>query len=130
MNVRALRGIFPAIRIGDIEPVANAGAPPDWIDVILRFTAAYRTATGSPLDFVHADVNWGGGGSEALPMLAMRLHAEGVRFGIIYNGDPQDDEDIGWTRHAEQRFTEVEGELGLEPDSAILHTWMRHPLRM
>jgi hypothetical protein len=130
VNVRVLRGIFPAIRIGDIEPVANAGTPPDWIDAILRFAAAYRTATGSPLDFVHADVSWGGGWSEALPMLARRLHADGVRFGIIYNGDPKDDEDIGWTRHAEQRFTQVEGELALEPDSAILQTWMRHPLRM
>jgi hypothetical protein len=130
VNVRALRGIFPAIRIGDIEPVANPGAPPDWIDEILQFAAAYRAASGSPLDFVHADVSWGGGWSTALPMLARRLHADGVRFGIIYNGDEQDDQDIAWTTHAEQRFTEVEGELGLEPDTAVLQTWMRYPQRM
>ncbi len=130
VNVRALRGIFPAIRIGDIEPVANAGAPPDWIAEILQFAAAYRAASGSPLDFVHADVNWNGDWSTALPMLARQLQAEGVRFGIIYDGDEQDDRDIAWTTHAEQRFTKVEGELGLEPDTAVLQTWMRHPQRM
>ena len=130
VNVRALRAVFPAIRIGDIEPVANAGAPPDWIDEILQFAAAYRAAAGIPLDFVHADVDWHGDWPEALPMLARRLRADGVRFGVIYDGDEQDDKDIGWTTHAEQRFTAVEGELGLEPDTAILQTWMRRPQRL
>jgi hypothetical protein len=130
VNVRALRGIFPDIRIGDIEPVALAKAPSDWIDEILQFAAAYRAATGSALEFVHADVDWHGDWSEALPLLAGRLRAARVSFGIIYDGDEQDDKDIDWTTHAEQRFTEVEGQLGLEPDTAILQTWMRHPQHM
>jgi hypothetical protein len=129
-NVRALRGIFPDIRIGDIEPVALVKAPSDWIDEILQFAAAYRAAAGSPLDFVHADVDWHGDFSGALPLLAGRLRAAGIRFGVIYDGDEQDHEDIDWTSHAEQRFTEVEGRLGLAPDTAILQTWMRYPQHM
>ncbi len=130
VNVRILRGIFPDIRIGDIEPVALAKAPPDWIDEILQFAAAYQAATGTPLDFVHADVDWHGDWSGALPLLARRLRAGGIRFGIIYNGNEQDDSDIAWTTHAEQHFTAVEGPLGLEPDTAILQTWMRYPQHM
>lgn len=127
-NVKALRAVFPAIRIGDIEPVAVADAPSDWLDEILQFAAAYRKATGVPLDFVHADVDWHGNWLVVLPALAGRLRTAGIRFGIIYNGDPTDDEDTGWTTHAEERFEELEGTLGLAPDDAILQTWMRHPL--
>jgi len=55
----ALKKIFPAMRIGDIEPVAMP-ASQDWVEDIMRWVVAYRAATGEPLAFLHADVNWHG----------------------------------------------------------------------
>jgi sugar phosphate isomerase/epimerase len=125
-NVSAIHAVFPAAQIGDIEPV-TAAAGPGWVDDIIEFAAAYQAATGIKLAFVHADVNWREPWQRQLRELAGRLHAAGVGFGIIYNGDPQDQTGVAWTAHAEQRFETVETDPALRPDQAILQTWMRQP---
>jgi hypothetical protein len=128
-NVRAIRQIFPDVKIGDIEPFGgkNEGT---WPDSIEAFAHAYQKATGRPLDFFDADLDWNGPWHEALLDMARRMRKLGIRFGIIYNGDPDDASDQAWTGHALARANEIEGELGLVPDRAILQTWMRYPLRM
>jgi hypothetical protein len=129
-NARELRRVFPAIRIGDIEPLGRLDAPADWEAQVLQFAAAYREANGAPLDFVHADVDWQGNWATALPAMAQQLHRLGLRFGIIYNGEPSDGTDLEWTTNAQHHFEAVEGDIGLVPDDAVLQTWMRYPLDM
>jgi hypothetical protein len=128
-NVAALRAVFPAARVGDIEPL-DPTAPDAWADEIARFGAAFQAASGTPLDFVHADVDWNGPWRPALAALARRLRADRIAYGVIYNGDPQDDFDESWTGHATARFETVEAEPDLAPNQAILQTWMVHPLHM
>jgi hypothetical protein len=129
-NVKALREVFPNIRIGDIEPVSSYGTPSDWPAQILEFADAYRAVTGTPLDFFHADVDWRRDWRRALDDLTPRLREAGIRFGIIYDADPEDIDDIRWTKHAEARFESVEAYEALRPDDAILQSWMLHPTHM
>ena len=126
-NVVALRVVFPDVLIGDVEPLSLATVP-DWLSEITTFAATYKTAIGTPLAFVHADVQWGEDYLSELQQFASQIQAAGMKVGIIYNGDPTDATDVAWTTHAEQRFTAIE--LTLVPDQAILQTWMSHPMQM
>jgi hypothetical protein len=125
-NVRAIKQIFPAVQIGDIEPAGRAD-PPDWVDQIMQWTKAYQDAVGEPLAFLHFDVVWSGPWRQQLTMLAPRLHAAGIKVGVIFDGDADDQSDLAWTGHAEQRFSTIEADRAISPDQAIIQTWMLHP---
>ena len=55
-EVAQLRMVFPDVKIGDIEPIGDLA--PSWTEDIAEWTNAYRTATGSSLAFLHADIQW------------------------------------------------------------------------
>lgn len=126
-NVQALREIFPEIQVGDIEPIGSRAAPADWPQEIMAFADAYRAATGTPLAFFHADIDWHRDWRTVLAALIPRLRQEDIRLGIIYNGDPMDGSDLAWARHAEERFETIEADSALRPDDAVLQSWMRYP---
>ena len=128
-NIAAYRRVFPSVQVGDIEP-AGMSAPAEWVDEIMQWALAYRQATGGSLAFFDADVTWDGPWRRQLPVLASRLHAAGIKFGIIYDGGPGDQTGLAWTLHAEELFAEVEFGLRLTPDQAILQTWMPQPDHM
>jgi hypothetical protein len=128
-NVAAFKRMFPAAQVGDIEPIGRA-EPAEWTDELMQWAQAYRDAAGVPLAFFDADVYWAGPWQRQLTLLAARLHAAGIRLGVIYDGDRDDQTGQAWTRHAEQRFAAVESGLGLTPDQAILQTWMPQPDHM
>jgi hypothetical protein len=128
-NVAGIRRSFPDVKVGDTEPVPAAN-PSAWSDEIVEWAAAYKAATGSNLAFLHADIDWQGAWAPALRTLRARMHAAGIKFGIIYNGDPSDQTGVQWTHRAEQRFASVECDPTLMPDQAILQTWHEHPLHM
>ena len=128
-NVRQVKDIFPDIQVGDIEPIPQLGQK-NWVNKIIQWTAEFETAVGMPLAFFHADLNWIQDWNEDLSLLARDLGARGIKFGVIYDGNPGDPTDQAWTKTAEKHFDEVEGRLGIVPDHAILQTWMVHPTRM
>jgi hypothetical protein len=128
-KVRAIRRVFPEVQIGDIEVIGHSGWEDD-IDTLMQWTKAYQDATGEPLAFLHFDVVWSGRWRQQLALLAPRLHAAGIKIGVIYNGDPDDQSDLAWTSHAEQRFSAIEADRAISPDHAILQTWMPHPSHM
>ena len=68
-KVHDIQRVFPAVQVGDAEPVAGMDAP-GWIDELLTWAAAYRAAVGQPLAFVHADVQWIAPWQEQLALLA------------------------------------------------------------
>jgi hypothetical protein len=108
-NFNALRAVFPNVLIGDIEPLSLATVP-DWLDELMAFATAYKSTTGAKLDFIDADVQWGEDYLSELQQLTTRVHAAGLKVGIIYNGDATDQTDVAWTTRAEQRFTAIEAE--------------------
>ncbi|MFO0996676.1 MAG: hypothetical protein U1F33_08315 [Alphaproteobacteria bacterium] len=128
-KVAAIRKIFPQVQVGDIEPVASPEVP-DWVDQVMDWTKAYEAAAGEPLAFFEADMQWRAPWSKDLRQLAARLRAAGIKFGVIYNGNPNEQSDEAWATHAEEHFVAVEDHLGIRPEQAILQTWMARPVRM
>jgi hypothetical protein len=129
-RVAALREKFPAVQIGDVEPVGTA-QPADWVEEITQWTQVYRKVVGAPLSFFHADLAWNGPWQQQLPAVKSRIHAAGLKFGIIYDGGGSKEEsDAVWTQEAEQRFRMVESNPSMIPDHAIIQTWARWPKKM
>jgi hypothetical protein len=75
-RVAAVRDKFPAVQIGDIEPVGTA-QPPDWVEEISQWTQVYRKVVGEPLSFFHADVAWNGPWQQQLSAVKSRINAAG-----------------------------------------------------
>ena len=117
------------MQVGDIEPFGGA-EPAGWIDEIMQWSRAYQEAAGEPLAFFDVDIIWGGPWQRQLELFVPRLSAGGLKFGIIYNGDPSDQTGTAWTRRAEHRFAAIEANPALTPDQAILQSWMPHPAHM
>lgn len=127
-QVATVHKIFPNAQVGDIEPVLGAGGPSSWNQQIIQWASAFRRVVGQPLAFLHTDVAWEGTGSrEQLDALHGLLHAEGVPFGIIYNGNFGDGA-VEWTQFAEQRFSSIESNPNSVPDHAVLQSWNPEPL--
>ena len=59
---------------------------------------------------------WSGPWRQQLSLLAPRLHEAGIKTGVIYDGDPDDQSDLAWTSHAEQRFSTIEADRAISPD--------------
>ena len=128
-RVRDMRQVFPKLQVGDIEPVGSAH-PEEAVEEIMQWATAYQAALGEPLAFLHADVQWGLPWREELQLLAARLRAAHIRFGVIYNGNGSDTTGVAWTQTAEQRFVAVEDDPARVPDQAILQSWMTQPTQM
>jgi hypothetical protein len=54
-SVASMRHIFPGLQVGDSEVVT---ADRQWNSELVEWVDAYRAATGEPLAFFHADVQW------------------------------------------------------------------------
>lgn len=128
-TVRTIRQTFPAAQIGDIETLGR-NDPANLVDENLRWAKAYQDATGHPLAFMHFDVVWGDTMQRQFQQIVPRLHAAGIKVGLIYNGDREDQTDLAWTTKAEQRFGITEANPAFVPDHAVIQTWMIHPTRV
>jgi hypothetical protein len=123
-NVRLLRTVFPQVQIGDAEVV---GASRAWIDELGQWADSYRAATGEPLAFLHADVDWSGPALENLKPLAAALQGRHIPFGVFYVADASANSDEAFEASAIDHFTEIESALGVHPDHAIFTTWVHYP---
>lgn len=127
-KVAHFRSVFPAVQIGDIEPVGLT-KPANWVGISLDWAKAYQTAVGEPLSFYHLDVQWRGPWQPQLRQLEKQLRASGTKIGVIYNGFGGDQTSVQWTQHAEEHVNAVESDPTLVPDHAVIQTWNRHPIR-
>jgi len=127
-NLKALRTVFPQVKIGDIEPV---GEPTLEIttDRYRRGIQAFR-ALGVPLAFFHADVSWWTPSyPEKLAALHKLVASEHIDFGVIYNGNAEDLSDAAWLQSAESHMADVESAIGT-PDQVIFQSWNSYPKKL
>ena len=83
-GVGAIRAMFPNVQIGDTEPIGSTD--PTWPAQISQWVAAYRAATGTPLAFLHADIQWSQNWQRQLGPMKSIAHQNHLPFGIIYDG--------------------------------------------
>lgn len=132
-NVAVLREYFPSVEIGDVEPIAPPSQQAaDWTDQVIAWTRTWRQVIGQPLAFVRADVAWTGPWRQELPTLKRKLHAEGLKYSLIYDGGGtgRTETDEVWTQEAAERFRAVEADPQMAPDQAVIQTWVRWPSHM
>jgi len=125
-NVKLAKSLFPNVEIGDVEV---AGLSTDFLHATEEWVDAYREAVGFNLAFLHTDVGWSLASMKNLVPLAEFVRSRSVKFGVIYNGNANDDTDEAWARGTIEHFNYIESGLGLIPDQAIFHTWVPFPTR-
>lgn len=120
--------VYPALEVGDVEPVIAAGYSPDVVTDLGTWHAAYAAANGAPFPFFIADTDWS---NPVWPTLDASLesatHAQGMRFGIIYIGDLTDTTDAAWIGKAAARFNEFQVTNGKKPDFVLFQSWENCP---
>ncbi len=125
---RLVRSVYPDIAIGDVEPVRPDAYQPDITRAIDAWHDAYRSATGAPFRFFLADVDFADPGWPALVKdLEQGTRSRGIRFGIIYTGDQQDNSNAGWTSQVIARFEQYQRQAGGQPDYVLFQSWQPRP---
>ncbi|MEJ0020790.1 MAG: hypothetical protein WDN25_30410 [Acetobacteraceae bacterium] len=127
-NVKVLKAAFPNIKFGSIEPITPVTA--DRLDALFEFFKEFKRASGEPISFLHADISWAGPWHQQLAQWKTRLHASGMRLGVIANGDPQDTSNAAWTGHAIERYRAVVNDPAVRPDDVIFQSWMSFPTKL
>jgi hypothetical protein len=81
--------------------------------------------------FVHTDMAWAiPGWQPLLENLATRLHANGIRVGVICDGDANVGGDEAWVRQALQRCHTTLTDPSVRPDDLVVQTWEPLPTKM
>jgi len=123
-----VRSVYPNAAIGDVEPVGPGAYQPDAVTALDAWHDTYRSVTGAPFPFFFADVDFA---DPAWPALVRQLETatvrRGIRFGIIYTGDPQDTSDAEWTSQVVARFEEYQRQAGGRPDYVLFQSWQPRP---
>ncbi len=128
-RLKVVRAVFPDVEVGDIEPVGN---PPDdgYTDKLVAWAQAFRAATGKPLAFIHADVNWKGIWRQQLPEFVEKAKALKIPSGVIINGDPAAGSNEGWVAAAIIHQQQVVDVVHVKPDQLIFQSWEHLPTRV
>ena len=87
----------------DIEPVTDATLTPG-LDSMLEFARVLHEQTGEKIALLQADIIWLNRWQPQLVEWRTRLHAAGMKFGVIVDGDPADRPDSEWAAHAISRY--------------------------
>jgi hypothetical protein len=111
-----------------VEPVRPDAYQPDVTTAIAAWHDAYRDVAGASFPFFLADVDFDDPGWPALVKgLERSTTSRGIRFGIIYTGDQQDDSNAEWTSQVAARFEEYQGQAGGQPDYVLFQSWQPRP---
>ena len=124
VNVDAVRKIFPEIEIGDIEPIQYTNDLQNWI-------SAYQDATGTPLAFLKADLNyvvptW----LSSLEDVSSQLTKYNIPLSVIFDGNSGDTSNISFTEHARQDFLQARTDPKVIFSQAVVQSWLPYPTEL
>ena len=129
-NITRMRKYFPAVVIGDGEVLtANRVPPGQLLADYVAFAQGVQRLTGRPLAFMHWDVVWRGGGGRLIAPFSRRMHALGLRVGVIIGGEVPDPDDESWVAHGLQHVRDLAGDPAA-PDDIVVQSWQNLPSRM
>jgi hypothetical protein len=125
---RAYIEAFPGIVLGEVEPTPTVQAHPSWRDDFLALRNGIAAAGGGRIGFLYCDMSWSRPGwDDAMLAMHQLARAEGMKFGVIYNGNGESTSDAEWVTSDIAHFTEVESRLGIIPDQLLVVSWSGHP---
>ena len=110
-----VRSVAPQAAIGDAELLtepADGNAYAEWMP-------AYASVTGSPLAFIHLDLDWSmSDWPSQLSPLQSYARQSGIGLGLVERGNGDDASDALWVANAADRMAAVAAS-GIPVDSAI-----------
>jgi hypothetical protein len=127
-NVVEYTRVFPAIQVGDIEPLPALTAQHFWRETFEQWRKEFAMATGRPLAFLHVDIDWDNAlWRKDLPLIAAMAARSDCPLGIIYNATLHVSNSREWLESADQNAMEIEARIGIRPLHAIFESWVRFP---
>jgi hypothetical protein len=132
-KIEQLREAFPNIKVGDIEAIGGGASGARGMEDILAFETQLhqRTHDFAPA-FVHADMQWNDVGViQQADRLSRRMHALGIRVGVICDGGgPTIKDSNAWVDNAVQRCQTLSADPNFAPDDLLAQTWETLPTKM
>ena len=123
-HLASARSTFPAVRLGDVEPI-NAFPANDVKSVFSQWYQAFKIAAGEPFAYMQADVLFNKPWQDTMRAVEQLSAEEHITFGVIYDGDASAKSDLEWTSEAVSRARLVESQF--HPGQAVFKSWARHP---
>ncbi len=65
-----------------------------------------------------------------MAVLQLAATARGIPFGVIYDGNNDEQTDADWLNHAQDHFVLYEQSAGSPPDHVIFQSWYSHPAHL
>ena len=124
LNVEAVRKVFPQVQIGDIEPIQYTHDLQSWI-------SAYEQATGTPLAFLKADLNYiDSTWLSSLESTSALLIQNNIPLSVIFDGNSTDTSNISSIEHALQDFVQVLRDPKIKLSQAVVQSWLPYPTEL
>lgn len=128
-HLAEVRTIFPDMKVGDTEPVLGNAKDPQWPDKITEWLRTFEAVYGQKLAFFHADVVWSTAWQGPLKAVSQSVRARGIAFGVIYNSDHRDQENLEAEDHMLGRARAVETSIPA-PEQVVFQSWERYPSKV
>lgn len=127
--VEQVRGLYPDIKVGSIEPLwtdprIDARDMEIWLDT-------WAERTGEPFAFLSVDVDWRRDDWPAVVRAVEAVaDARGVPLGMLYLGSHFTTENDAWLAQMAQHAATLEVGNGVTPDIVGFYSWLPQPDRL
>lgn len=125
-TLKQFQSYFPAVIIGDIEPI-DAMPAANWKDTTRQWLAAYQVAMGAPLAFFHVDNMWGSVWTSNIPELNSLLVGSNIKLGVIFNTLSSASTSSQWMQSAEVNIQRYNASGIVKPEHVVFQNWMAYP---
>jgi hypothetical protein len=124
--IKAMRSVFPDVRVGDTEPLAGAAGTAQY----QAWLVAFRAVNGYDLDFLHLDVDWSKPNwPQAVKAIEEFGQVRGVPVGLIYTGNWTDASDEAWISISGERVKRYELVSAGKVEHILFQSWNDKPDR-
>ena len=125
--IKAMRSVFPDVRVGDTEPLAGAAGAAQY----QAWIVAFHAVNGYNLDFLHMDVDWNRPDwPQEVKAIQEFGNVRGVPVGLIYTGNWSDANDEAWLSMAGERVKQYELEAAGKLEHILFQSWTDKPDRV
>jgi F5/8 type C domain len=125
--IQAMRTVFPDVRVGDTEPLADGAGAAQY----QAWIVAFQAVNGYNLDFLHLDVDWN---KPNWPQQVKAIEefgkVRGVPVGLIYTGNWLDANDEAWISIAGERVKQYEIATEGKLEHVLFQSWHDKPDRV
>ncbi len=123
-NMKQVWSYFPNAKVGDIEPIDQIS---NFTALFNNFSDKFKQKTGKKISFLHYDVFWIHDWTTAAEIAKNLSVKDGMRFGVILNGDGGRNIDASWMESNRKHVKDYLASTAPIPDDVIFQSWNKAP---